>query len=302
MGQRLDRFLAGREGLELTRSRVKALILEGLVTMDGAAVTPSTRTVADAEVIVRIPPPAPAVAEAEEMELEVVYEDQHLAVINKPAGLVVHPAAGHPSGTLVNGLLHRFGDLPGADRHLRPGIVHRLDQDTTGLMAVARTEQAYHGLVELFKERDPARLDRRYRALAVGEFKEDEGRIETLYGRHPTKRKLFSSLVRSGKPAITSWRVVERFRGFTLLELRLTTGRTHQIRVHFADRGRPLVGDQTYGVKKGRGLPRAVAEFPRQALHAWRLAFRHPVTGERVEGESPLPEDMAGLTIFLRGL
>jgi 23S rRNA pseudouridine1911/1915/1917 synthase len=224
-------------------------------------------------------------------------------VIDKPAGMVVHPAAGHSGGTLVNALLHHCRDLSGIGGVLRPGIVHRLDKGTSGLLVVAKSDEVHRGLSAQFKRHE---VKKDYLALVYGDPKTDGGRIEAAVGRHPTDRKRMSTQSRRGRTAVTIWRVRERYGVAALLEVDIETGRTHQIRVHLTDLGYPVVGDRVYG---GAGRIRTVGDpaarsrmkaLDRQALHAWRLAFTHPVTAEKMKFSSPLPEDVAGLCAFLR--
>ena len=296
---RLDAFLAGRD-LGITRSQLKRLIESGDITVNGQVVKPAHKLSAGDRVSVRVPPPAPARAEAEDIPIEVLYEDEHIIVVDKPAGLVVHPAPGHPGGTLVNALLHHAGDLSGVGGELRPGIVHRLDRDTSGVMVASKSDAAHIRLVDMFSRRD---LERRYLAVVAPPPSPPSGTIETLYGRHPTDRKRFSSKVSRGKRAVTHYRTLERFAaGAALIECRLETGRTHQIRVHLADVGSPLIGDPMYGRRRTRAEPlrTLAAALGRQALHAAVLGFEHPVTGEALRFETEPPADFAALLAGLR--
>ena len=256
------------------------------------------------------PPPVPAAppaVEAEALPIKVIFEDQHLLVIDKPAGLVVHPGAGVRGGTLVNALLHHAPSIRTVGGAGRPGIVHRLDKDTSGLLVVAKTEHAHRALVEAMQRR-PVR--RTYLALVWGDPRSGSGRIETAIGRDPRNRKRMAVVVRGGRPAITHWHVLERFGCAALLEVDLATGRTHQIRVHLAHAGHPVVGDAVYRGRAKRQLSlrereRNVADallgcLPRQALHARELAFTHPVTGEERTFTSPIPEDLARALDLLR--
>ncbi len=227
-----------------------------------------------------------------------MHEDANLVVLDKPAGLVVHPAAGHASGTLVHALLHHVGDLAGIGGELRPGIVHRLDKDTSGLMVVAKDEPTLLALAAQWKAHT---ISRRYQAIAVGVLRLGEQTVRTLHGRHPTDRKRFSSKVAVGKPAVTHLRVVERFAGATLVEARLETGRTHQVRVHLADLGHALVGDEVYGrTPRDETVRAAAAAIGRQALHAIELGFDHPVTGARMTFHSRPPADFQAALEILR--
>jgi len=314
-GERLDKALAASvpEGLALSRSRLQALIEEGAVATDEGMVVddPRARIAPGTELVVSLPPPAPIAAGPEAIPLAVVFEDEHLIIIDKPAGLVVHPAPGAPSGTLVNALLHHAaGRLSGIGGRIRPGIVHRIDKDTSGLIVVAKTDAAHQGLQAQFKAHD---LERRYLAVVHGQPDPAEPRlrhlpgigwepggvlrIEGRIGRHPGDRKRMTVLSDDGKPAVTRVRVLERFPGAALVECRLETGRTHQIRVHMSFAGHPLVGDPVYGRRRGAGV---VGGFLRQALHAASLGFVHPVTGALMRFEAALPEDMEGLIAALR--
>jgi len=298
--QRLDRWLAS-VWPDLSRSRLKALIEQGHATRDGTVVRdPAEPVRPGARYGLVLPPPAPAAPEAAPIPLAILFEDEHVIVLDKPPGLVVHPAPGNLTGTLVNALLsHCGGALPGIGGEARPGIVHRLDKDTSGVMVVAKTEAAHRALSQAFARRD---LDRTYLALVWGVPVRAEGRIEAPIGRHPVDRKRMA-VVAKGKPAATRYRLLRAFgTACAFLECRLETGRTHQVRVHLAHLGHPLVGDPAYL----RRLPAAAASlppalraaltgFPRQALHAASLALRHPVTGEPLTFSAPPPADLAGL-------
>jgi 23S rRNA pseudouridine1911/1915/1917 synthase len=246
------------------------------------------------------PPPAPTEIAAEPLPLVIVYEDRYLVVVDKPAGLVVHPAPGHASGTLVNALLAHCEDLGGIGGELRPGIVHRIDKDTSGLLVVAKDDPTMIALGAAFKAH---LVERVYDAFVVGKPPGPGGRIDTFYGRDPRARKKFSSRVRSGKRAVTNWRVVERFAGAARIEARLETGRTHQVRVHLAALGCPLLGDRTYGRVPRDPAVRAVAEaLGRHALHARSLGFVHPITGNKLSFTSELPPDLQAALAALRAL
>lgn len=299
--ERLDAFIA-RSVEGLTRSAAQRLIEEGRVTVGGGTAKPSLKLKGGDEIVVEIPPPVPAEPQAEEIPLDILYEDRDVVVVNKPAGMVVHPAAGNPAGTLVNALLGHCTDLSGIGGELRPGIVHRIDKDTSGILVVAKSDRAHHSLANQFKEHTIKRV---YLALVFGSPKEDRGKIEAAIGRHPVDRKKMSGTARRGKHAVTHWRVQGRFNGITLLQLRLETGRTHQIRVHLSEAGHPLVGDTVYG---GSGrlaniqdplLRQLIKELGRQALHAKTLGFIHPVSGEYMEFDTELPEDMARIIGYL---
>ncbi len=303
-GGRLDAVIAGAIAA-LSRAQVQRLIEDGRVTVGGLVAAKSVRVRAGDVIAVTVPPPEPLELVAEPIPLAVIFEDAELIVIDKPAGLVVHPAAGHASGTLVNALLYHCKDLAGIGGVLRPGIVHRLDKDTTGVMVATKTERAHAALTAAFaaKSRGEASgLERAYLAITSPAPPAASGTLRTLYGRHPVHRKKFSSKVATGKPAVTHWQTIEPLRDAALVRLRLETGRTHQIRVHAADHGWPLVGDATYGHKPRSELLAEVARaLGRQALHAATLAFDHPVTGERLAFEAPLPADMQRALTALRG-
>jgi 23S rRNA pseudouridine1911/1915/1917 synthase len=298
-GVRLDQFLATRD-LPLSRSQLKRHIDEGNVQVGGLAAKPSRKLKAGEEVTFAQPPPEPTELVAEDMGLRVVYEDAHLIAIDKPAGMVVHPAAGHRSGTLVNALLHHCDDLSGIGGELRPGIVHRLDRDTTGVMVATKDDQTHSEMAALFKKKDLLRL---YHAIVAPAPELESGTIKTFYGRHPRDRKKFTSRTGIGKRAVTHWSIKERFPGVdaALVECRLETGRTHQIRVHLAEHGWPVLGDPVYGKKPPDEPLRALAEqLGRQALHASVLVFKHPRTGEILDLRTPMPPDMQAVLSALR--
>lgn len=300
-GERLDRFLAAAladDPAGLTRSRVKGLILEGAVSRDGGVTRDPAETVrAGASYRIEVPPATPAQPEGEDIPLPILYEDADLIVLDKPAGLVVHPAPGNPCGTLVNALIaHCGGSLTGIGGEQRPGIVHRLDKDTSGVMVAAKTQFAHAALSAAFAARD---LDREYLALCWGAPSPASGEIEGAIGRDPRDRKRMAVVAR-GKAALTRYESRERFGlAATLLACRLATGRTHQIRVHLAHRGHPLIGDPLYLRRRPAAASRLAEplrgealDFPRQALHAARLGFRHPRTGEILSFATPLPPDL----------
>jgi 23S rRNA pseudouridine1911/1915/1917 synthase len=289
---------APERGLPYSRSQVRRRIDEGEVLVNGRAAKAALKLARGDRVTFRPPPPAPPADAAEDIPLAILHEDAHLIVIDKPPGLVVHPATSHQSGTLVNALLHHCGkDLPGVGGERRPGIVHRLDKDTSGVMVVAKDEPTLVALQDLFQRRD---LARRYLAIVEG-APAPSGSFATLYGRDPIHRKKFSSRVKVGKRAVTHYAVAERLHGASLVEVRLETGRTHQIRVHFADHGHPVLGDPVYGRRPRDPRLRAVAEaLGRQALHAAVLGFRHPATGAPLEFRTPPPDDMARAIAALR--
>lgn len=293
-GERLDKFLALATGL--SRMRLKALIEAGHAAIDGATIEdPSARVKPGQTATLAVPAPRPALPQAQAIPLVVVYEDEALIVIDKPAGLVVHPAPGNPDRTLVNALLaHCRGSLSGIGGVERPGIVHRIDKDTSGLLVAAKTEAAHRALAARFAAHD---LDRGYKALVWGAPSGNRGTIDAALGRSRHDRKKIAP-VAGGKPAVTHWTVEARYGRppvASLLDCRLETGRTHQIRVHLASLGHGLIGDPSYG-RRPKGTPSELARFPRQALHAWLLGFAHPVTGEMLRFESHMPADMTALT------
>jgi 23S rRNA pseudouridine1911/1915/1917 synthase len=295
-GTRLDRFLAARLP-EMSRTRIQSLMNEGRVLVDGNARKPSYRVEARAAVVVEVPQPvAPGVA-AEEIPLEIIYEDEDIAVVNKPAGMIVHPGAGVGAGTLVAALLNRYGaeGLSTVGGPLRPGIVHRLDKETSGTLAVARSDPAHLKLVEEFRDRE---VEKAYIALLHGRAKGESGRVELPVARDLHRRSRMTARRREGREARTDWRVRLRLDGFTLIEADLHTGRTHQIRVHFSALGCPVVGDTLYGApRQERVASQLLPPLGRNFLHAARIAFTHPRTGKRVEFRAPMPEDLVS---FLR--
>lgn len=304
-GQRLDRVLALRLPA-LSRSRIQALISAGDVTIDGAPATAAARKLKTGErVTLTVPPPPAAAPEGQDLDLAIVYEDDDLIVIDKPPGMVVHPAPGSQESTLVNALLHHCGGKLSTlgDDALRPGIVHRLDKDTSGLLVAAKSDCAHAGLAAQFAGHN---LERVYYALVWGAPTPPAATIQTAIGRHPTQRKKMAVVRSGGKEAITHYKVLKRFgpaaaTAVSLVECRLETGRTHQIRVHMTHIGHPLVGDPTYGraTRHARSLPpelkAKLSAFPRQALHAMALGFVHPVSAEILNFSADLPPDMAEL-------
>lgn len=300
---RLDAFLSER--LELSRTRIQKLIGAGHVTVDGATPKKSEEVVPGTSVRVRVPPPEEVSMEAEDIPLEIVYQDSDLAVVNKPAGMVVHPGPGHRSGTMVNALLHHIRDLSGVGGRMRPGIVHRLDMDTSGLLVVAKNDAAHQGLADALRRR---RVKRLYRAASWGHLDQDELEVDAPIARDPRHRRRMA-VVEGGKRAVTRIRVRERWPRADFLSVALQTGRTHQIRVHLAHLGHPVVGDETYGAgwERGMGGPeRSWAQelarrTPRQFLHAAELVFDHPRTGERMRFRAPLPPDLAVVARWARG-
>jgi 23S rRNA pseudouridine1911/1915/1917 synthase len=296
-GVRLDVWLAAR-GLPYSRSQLGRRIDEGEVTVDGRRVKSAHRVRAGERVVFTPPALVPTEDLPEDIPLAVLFEDRHLIVIDKPPGLVVHPASSHEGGTLVNALLHHCGDsLVGVGGERRPGIVHRLDKDTSGVMVVAKDEPTLVALQALFHDHD---LERQYLAIVDGVVPE-QGTIRTQYGRHPRDRKKYSSKVTGGRHAVTHWRVKERLKGATLIEVTLETGRTHQIRVHFADRGHPVLGDPVYGrAPRDSRVRKLAAELGRQALHAQLLGIVHPHTREKLAFRTDPPQDFRRMLEELR--
>ena len=293
-GDRLDVYVAGNS--DLSRARVQALIADGRVRIDGLLARKADRLEVGQEIEVRIPPPEPLEAEPEDIPLDVEFEDSSLLVVNKPSGMVVHPAPGHATGTLVNALLWHTDDLSGIGGKLRPGIVHRLDRYTSGLMVVAKSDEAHHTLSEALQRREIRRL---YLAASWGHLSDSRLEVTEPIGRDPVERQRMA-VVKGGRHAVTRFRVVERWLGAELLEAALGTGRTHQIRVHLAHIGHPVVGDAVYGVGWERGIGGNARRWAktlgqrveRQFLHSWQLSFEHPGSGEEMRFEVPLPEDL----------
>ncbi|USI73106.1 RluA family pseudouridine synthase [Sphingomonas morindae] len=299
-GWRLDRALAAAVP-SLSRERLKALISSGAVTLNGSATRdPASKARAGDSFLVAVPEPAPADAQAQDIPLVIAYEDAHLIVVDKPAGLVVHPAAGNLDGTLVNALLHHCrGALSGIGGVARPGIVHRIDKDTSGLIVAAKHDKAHEGLAAQFARHS---IERRYLALVAGVPLRDAGTVDAPLARSAQDRKKMAIVADGrGKRAVTHWRVLERLRDAALVECRLETGRTHQVRVHMASIGHGLLGDPVYGRAGGRhqGLLKAL-NFTRQALHATVLGFEHPVTSAAMSLRSTIPHDMQDLFTALR--
>jgi 23S rRNA pseudouridine1911/1915/1917 synthase len=302
-GRRLDSFLATElKDHGLSRARLQALIAEGHVTLDGRRGKASAKLVGGEQIVVEVPEAVALDVAPEPMSLDVLFEDGDIVVVNKPAGLSVHPGAGRTGGTLVSGLLAHCKDLSGIGGVLRPGIVHRLDAGTSGVLVVAKNDKAHEALATQFKERT---IEKRYLAFVLGTPSPKERTLRTMYGRHPTRRQRFSSKVTRGKQAVTSYRVTHTGGGLSELDVLLGTGRTHQIRVHLADVGHPIVGDATYG---GRALARIkdpellglCQALGHQALHAVRLSLRHPKTGESLTFVATPPPELRALAARLR--
>ena len=288
---RLDKLILARNP-GFSRSRIEGLVKSGFVTVNGATAEKAGMKVSeDDDIEVEIPPPVPAVPEPENIPLDILYEDGDMLVLDKPAGMVVHPAPGHFTGTLVNALLARCPGLSGIGGVARPGIVHRLDQYTSGVMVVAKSQKAMEGLAKAFASHE--HVEKTYLAVCHGRPRLDSGRIENMIGRHPVDRKRMAVLERGGKRAVTNWRVLSgaaAIEGLSVIECRIETGRTHQIRVHMASLGCPVAGDAVYGRPS---LDRRLEPAPaRQMLHAWRLKLWHPVENRQMEFEAPVPPDM----------
>ena len=291
-GQRLDSLLA--QEMDISRSAAQQWLEQGRVAALGKTLNKKDKLKVGTEVCVSVPDPVAYEVQAEDIHLDIVYEDDHLLVVNKPKGMVVHPAAGHYSGTLVNALMHHCGNsLSGINGVLRPGIVHRIDMDTSGLLIVAKSDKAHHGLAEQIKVHSFTRI---YESVVVGHPREDSGTICAPIGRHPANRKKMTVTAQNSKEATTHYEVLARYPGYSHLRLRLETGRTHQIRVHMAHIGHPVAGDTVYGAPK---QPKICESLHGQCLHARCIGFVHPITGEELYFESELP---AYFTDFLSKL
>jgi len=288
-GERIDKFIT-MQADEWSRSQVQLWVKEGRVTVNGEPVKNNYKVAPDDDITLRVPPPKELEIKPEAIPLEILYEDADLVVVNKPRGLVVHPAPGHYTGTLVNALLHHCRDLSGINGVLRPGIVHRIDKDTSGLLVVAKNDRAHIGLAEQLKNHT---VNRKYVAIVHGVIAHEMGTIDAPIGRDPKNRQQMAVVFENSKPAVTHFAVLERFKEFTLVECKLETGRTHQIRVHMKYIGHPLAGDPKYGPKK-------TLEIDGQALHAKTLGFTHPRTGEYLEFEAPLPQELLQVIEWLR--
>ena len=291
-GLRLDHALCSQIP-EFTRNQLQRLLRTGMVKVNDQLARAAQKVVAGQQVCLRLPPAEALELEPTPLPLDILYEDQHLIVINKALGVVVHPAPGHSQNTLVHGLLHHCRDLAGIGGKLRPGIVHRLDKDTSGALVAAKDDQTHQGLVKAFAE---GQVEKEYLALVWG-HPPRQGNITQPIGRHPVDRKRMSGRSKNGKPASSSWQTLNYYQGaISLLKVVIHTGRTHQIRVHLSEAGFPLLGDATYASKKARlELPGLSLKAPRQMLHAHKLNFIHPITGKKIETIAALPPDMAGL-------
>jgi len=288
-GKRLDAFL--EENLEgMTRSYIKKLIDEGDIYIEGKKKVKSGSKLKEKdEVVVRIPEDEILNIEAEDLPIDIVFEDKHMVVINKEPNMVVHPAPGNYTGTLVNAVMYHIKDLSTINGVIRPGIVHRLDKDTSGLIIIAKNDEAHLKLTDMFKEKT---IDKTYVCICKGNFKSDEGRIETLIGRNPKDRKKMAIVEKNGKTAISNYRVLDRVDGFSLVEVGIETGRTHQIRVHMKSLNHPILGDEVYGSPSKKAK--------RQMLHAYKLEFIHPITGEDMKIIGEIPEDFQGVARNLK--
>lgn len=290
-GDRIDRFLSGRLS-DISRSYLQKLLKEGHISVNGKTVKASYKVSDGDEVLIRIPESEVPDILPEDIPLDILYEDDDILVVNKPKGMVVHPAPGHYSHTLVNAVMYHCGDrLSGINGVMRPGIVHRIDMDTTGALLICKNDRAHQIMAEALKEHA---ITRRYHAVVCGNIKEDEGTVDAPIGRHPTDRKKMSTKAPNGRRAVTHYRVLERFGNYTYIECELETGRTHQIRVHMASVGHPVLGDPVYGPS------RCPFRLQGQTLHAKILGIRHPSSGEYMEFDAPLPEYFSELLNRLR--
>lgn len=289
-GERVDAFL--RRKTELSRSRVSELILSGALSINGKEqLKPSYKVESGQCISLAVPDTQAVDIVPQNIPIDILYQDRDIVVINKPCGMVVHPAAGNEDGTLVNALMYHIRDLSGIGGEMRPGIVHRLDKDTSGLILVAKNDKAHTVMSEQFKSRT---MEKHYRAVAFGSFSQDTDLIDAPIARHPVDRKKMA-VVPDGKPSQTEWRVIERLKGATYLDVHLLTGRTHQIRVHMQSVGHPLLGDKIYAPHIKTSV-----HVPRLMLHAYSLAFTHPVTGEHMELTAPIPEQFSTVLNKLR--
>lgn len=297
-GQRADVFLSGFL-TELSRSSIKKHIELGNILIDRKTFKPSRIISGGESLSVNIPPPEPCGISGEKIDVEVIHEDCDIIVVNKPAGMVVHPGAGVAGGTLVNALVHMCGDLSGIGGEMRPGIVHRLDKETSGIMVVAKNDRAHGNLSGQFKDRE---TEKEYVAIVSGEMKKNSGVFTSQIGRSPSNRVKMTSFSKAGRSAETRWEIIERLRGATLVNVWPKTGRTHQIRVHFSENGFPVLADKVYGGKKSRpqNSDALGTLLKRHALHARSLGFAHPATGKRIELSAEIPEDMVSVIDFLR--
>lgn len=293
-GKRIDVVSSEMSGI--SRSQIQHLIEKGLLTVNTQRIRANYRAKPGDRISIQIQDEEQKLLK-EDLPVEVLYKDDFLIVLDKPAGMVVYPAAGHPGGTLMNAVAYKSGELASVGGPLRPGVVHRLDKETSGVMVVALDDTAYYGLSEQFRTRT---IDRKYIALVYGSLRDESGQISLRIGRSESDRKKMSTRIKRGKEALTSWKVIERFSSATLIEAKLGTGRTHQIRVHLASLGHPVLGDRTYGKKMQLEVGRKKVVFPRQMLHAEILGFIHPVKGQYMKFASELPQDMRHIIEVLR--
>lgn len=293
-GKRIDVVSSEMSGI--SRSQIQHLIEKGLLTVNTQRIRANYRAKPGDRISIQIQDEEQKLLK-EDLPVEVLYKDDFLIVLDKPAGMVVYPAAGHPCGTLMNAVAYKSGELASVGGPLRPGVVHRLDKETSGVMVVALDDTAYYGLSEQFRTRT---IDRKYIALVYGSLRDESGQISLRIGRSESDRKKMSTRIKRGKEALTSWKVIERFSSATLIEAKLGTGRTHQIRVHLASLGHPVLGDRTYGKKMQLEVGRKKVVFPRQMLHAEILGFIHPVKGQYMKFASELPQDIRHIIEVLR--
>ncbi len=299
-GERIDKFLATYKGLNLSRSYIKKLIEQGNITLSSnKTLTPSLRLKPGEKIFITIPPSKPLDIKPINISLDILYEDEFLLVLNKPAGLVVHPGAGNEEKSIVHALLAYCKDLSGIGGILRPGIVHRLDKDTSGVLLVAKDDITHQRLSEKFKS---SQIEKYYIALVKGEMKDLSGRIELPIGRHPVDRKRMYAPCPNGRRAISVWKLKESFKKASLIEVQILTGRTHQIRVHMAAISHPVLGDRVYGKQIELVMRNTKVEFPRQMLHAERVRFLHPISNKFLELRAPIPQDMRERISILRDL
>ncbi len=287
MNERLDNFLSLK--CDISRSGIQRLIKSGLAMVNGGVEKPGYKVKAGDIIELIVPDEPDTILNAEDIPIDIIWEDDHMVVVNKPPGMVVYPAVGNRSGTLMNALAFKCKKLSPVGAPLRPGIVHRLDKDTSGIMVIAKDNITHYDLVDQFRERD---IEKQYLALVFGNLKDDKGEIKKAIGRAWSNRKKMSTKTRRGKEAITQYQVIERFGYATLAKVRILTGRTHQIRVHFASIGHSVLGDSLYGKKVRLETDKGIIQFGRQMLHASRLKLKHPATGDIHEFTAPFPEDM----------
>jgi len=285
--ERLDTYISSKSGL--SRSYIQRLIKKGLILVNSHPEKSSYKIRQGDVIKLTIPDEQPLTLIPEDVPLDVVWEDRHIIVVNKPPYMVMYPSAGHKNGTLLNALISKCRKLASSGAPLRPGVVHRLDKETSGLIVLAKDNAAYSALIKKFKERE---IEKHYLALLYGKLKTDHGEISSVIGRSVSDRKKMSTKTRQGKEAVTRFEVIKRFKSATLAKVRIITGRTHQIRVHFAASGHPVLGDKTYGKKTFINLGQKTINFPRQMLHAYSLKFLHPVTEQPLEFTAPIPEDI----------